>query len=150
MLRFLYHKTLWVLFAWSDNFMALCMPRALCQKLCSGLNTSYNTTLLNSSIIIKFKQWESILLRMSKLQEIPPNHNNLEYFTTNNHLDQCRICCTEALAVYNLHTWYQPRTKGGKPDLLTQRPNYHPDQRGISPYEQNSPHHKTLPARRYG
>lgn len=96
------------------------------------------------AIVEGFNHWKPILLGMAKPIEILTDHKNLEYFATNKQLNRRQIRWAETLADFNFSIRYRPGTKGGKPDSLTRRPDYHPGRGGINSFEHNQPNFTTL------
>lgn len=96
------------------------------------------------AIIEGFNHWKPILLGMSEPIEVLTDHKNLEYFATNKQLNRRQIRWAETLADFNFHIRYRPGSRGGKPDSLTRRPDYHPGRGGINSFEHNQPNFTTL------
>jgi hypothetical protein len=72
------------------------------------------------------------------------DHKNLEYFVTAKQLNRRQMRWAELMADYNFLIRYRPGTKGGKPDSLTRRPDYHPGKGGSTQFVHNKENFTTL------
>jgi len=56
------------------------------------------------------------------------DHQNLQYFLTTKVWTHRQIRSAQKLSGFNFKIVYRPRTKGCKPDALSRRPEYHPEE----------------------
>ena len=80
------------------------------------------------AILEEFKEWKHYLVGSDKPITVYTDHQNLENFLTTKVLNQRQIRWAQRLADYNFKIIYRPGTRGGKPDALSRRPEYRPEE----------------------
>ena len=78
------------------------------------------------AVLSCFEHWRPFLIGNEFPLEIITDHKNLEYFSTNKQLSQRQKRWAEKLSDYNFVIRYRPGKRGGKPDSMTRRHDYHP------------------------
>lgn len=84
------------------------------------------------AIVACFKEWRHYLEGASHKVTVYTDHRSLEYFTTSKQLNRRQARWSEFLSEFDFVIVYRPGVKGTKPDTLTRRPDYHPQDKGSS------------------
>lgn len=84
------------------------------------------------AIISSFKEWRHYLEGTAQPTKVYTDHRSLEYFTSSKQLNRRQARWSEFLADFHFVIIYRPGVQGTKPDALTRRRDYHPQQRGSS------------------
>jgi hypothetical protein len=96
------------------------------------------------AIIEALLHWKPVILGLKTSLLVLTDHKNLEYFVTAKQLNRRQMRWAELMADYNFLICYRPGTKGGKPDSLTRRPDYHPGKGGSTQFVHNEDNFTTL------
>jgi len=98
------------------------------QKLNSAERNYYihNKELL--AILEAFMEWKHYLYGADKLITVYTNHQNLQNFLTKTKWNQRQIHGAKLLASLNFKIIYRPGSRSGKPDALSRRPEYCPEE----------------------
>ena len=76
------------------------------------------------AILEACKEWNHYLVGADKPVTVYTDHQNLQNFLTTKVWNQRQIRWTERSADYHFKIVYRPGKRGGKPDALSQRPEY--------------------------
>ena len=87
------------------------------------------------AILIAFLEWKPYLQGTEKPITVYTDHQNLQYFLTSKAWTARQICWSQKLCHFNFVIIYRPGMKGGKPDTLSRRPKYRPEE-GAGNHEQ--------------
>jgi len=87
------------------------------------------------AIIVAFMKWRHYLEGTEKPVTVYTDHQNLQYFLTMKVWTHRQIRWAQKLCGFNFKIVYGPWTKGGKPDALSRRPEYRPEE-GATHHEQ--------------
>jgi hypothetical protein len=82
------------------------------------------------TIVNSFKAWRRYLEGSLYMVQVFTDHKNLEYFMTTKVLNRRQACWAQELASVDFKIVYRKGTSNGKPDALSRRPEYHPEQGG--------------------
>ena len=74
-----------------------------------------------------FKEWKRYLWWEGEPVLVYTDHQNLQSFLTKKVSNQRQIRWAQELTNYNFKIVYQPGSRGRKPDALSRRPEYHPE-----------------------
>ena len=80
------------------------------------------------AILDAFKEWKHYLLGADEPVTVYTNHQNLQYFLTRNVRNPRQIRLAQWLANLNFKMVYQPGSWSGKPDALSRRQEYNPEE----------------------
>ena len=80
------------------------------------------------AILEGFKEWPHYLVGTKDPITVYTNHKNLQSFLTTKLWNQRQIRWAQQLANYNFKIVYRPGKRGGKPDALSRRPEYRPEE----------------------
>ena len=80
------------------------------------------------AILEAFKEWKHYLIGSVKPITVYTGHQNLQNFLTTKVWNQRQVRWAQRLADYNFKIIYWPGTRGGKPDALSRRPEYCPEE----------------------
>ena len=80
------------------------------------------------AILEVFKEWPHYLVGTKDPITVYTDHQNLQNFLTTKVWNQRKIRWAQQLANYNLKIVYRPVKRGGKPDALSRRPEYRPEE----------------------
>ena len=83
-----------------------------------------------------FMEWKHYLYGADKPITVYTDHQNLQHFLTTKKWNQRQIRWAQLLASFNLKILYRPGSRNGKPDALSRRPEYRPEE-GAEPTEQS-------------
>jgi len=75
-----------------------------------------------------FKEWKRYLWGEEEPVTVYTDHQNLQSFLTKKVWNQRQIRWPQELTNYNFKIVYRPRSRGGKPDALSRRPEYRPEE----------------------
>jgi len=87
------------------------------------------------AIVVAFMEWRHYLEGTEKPVTVYTDHQNLQYFLTTKVSMHRQIRWAQKSCGFNFKIVYRPGTKGGKPDALSRRPEYPPEE-GATHYEQ--------------
>jgi len=76
------------------------------------------------AILEAFREWKHYELGVADLVTLYTDHQNLQYFLLTKVWNPCQIRWAQLPANFNCKIVYRPGSKGGKPDALSQRPEY--------------------------
>jgi len=77
------------------------------------------------AILEAFREWKHYLLGADEPVTVYSDHQNLQYFLTTKVWNPRQIRWAQWLANFNFTIVYRPGSRGGKPDALSRRPEYH-------------------------
>jgi len=80
------------------------------------------------AIMEAFKEWKRYLWGEEEPMTVYTDHQNLQFFLTKKVWNQRQIRWAQELTNYNFKIVYQPGSRGGKPDALSRRPEYCPEE----------------------
>jgi len=80
------------------------------------------------AILEAFKEWNHYLVGADKPVTVYTDHQNLQNFLTTKVCNQRQIRWAQRLANYHFKIVYRPGKSGGKPDALSRRPEYCPEE----------------------
>jgi len=80
------------------------------------------------SILEAFEEWNHYLVGADRPVTVYTDHQNLQNFLTTKVWNQRQIRWAQRLADYHFKIVYRPGKKGGKPDALSRRPEYRPEE----------------------
>lgn len=80
------------------------------------------------AIVTAFREWRQYLEGSQHQIKVFTDHKNLEWFTTTKNLNRRQARWAELISGYNFVIVYRPGSQGGKPDALTRRPDYRPEE----------------------
>ena len=80
------------------------------------------------AIVVAFMEWRHYLAGTEKPVTVYTDHQNLQYFLTTKVWTHRQIRWAQKLSGFNFKIVYRPGTKGGKPDALSRRPEYRPEE----------------------
>jgi len=80
------------------------------------------------AIVDAFMEWRYDLEGTAKPVTVYTDHQNLQYLLTTKVWTHRQIRWAQRLCEFNFKIVYRPGTKGGKPDALSRRPEYHPEE----------------------
>src|SRR6201747_2698826 len=83
------------------------------------------------AIVEWFNKWRHYLAGTVVPITVYTDHQNLQYFLTTKAWSARQIRWAQKLADFNFRIVYCPGTRGGKPDALSRRPEYHPEGRAM-------------------
>ena len=75
-----------------------------------------------------FKEWKRYLWGEEEPVTVYSNHHNLQSILTKKVWNQRQIRWPQELTNYNFKIVDRPGSRGGKPDLLSSRPEYRPEE----------------------
>jgi len=75
-----------------------------------------------------FKEWKRYLWGDEEPVTVYTDHQNLQSFLTKKVWNQWQIRWAQELTNYNIKIVYRPQSRGRKPDTLSRRPEYCPEQ----------------------
>jgi len=75
-----------------------------------------------------FKEWKRYLWGEKEPVTVDTAHHNLQSFLTKKVWNQRQIPWAQGLTNYNFKIVYRPGSRGGKPDALSRRPEYRPEE----------------------
>jgi len=75
-----------------------------------------------------FKEWKRYLWGEEEPVTVYTDHQNLQSFLTKKVWNKCQIRWAQELTNYNFKIVYRPGSRGGKPDALSRRPEYRPEE----------------------
>jgi len=87
------------------------------------------------AILVACMEWKHYLGGTEKPITIYTDHQNLQYFLTTKAWTRRQIRWAQILCSFNFKIIYRPGTKGGRPDALSRRPEYRPEE-GAKHHEQ--------------
>jgi len=79
------------------------------------------------AILEAFIEWKHNLYGADKPITVYTDHQNLQHFLTTKKWNQRQIRWAQLLASFNFKIIYRPGSQSGKPDALSRRPEYHPE-----------------------
>jgi len=79
-------------------------------------------------IVVAFMKWRHYLQGTEKPVTVYTDYQNLQYFLTTKVWTHRQIRWAQKLGGFNFKIVYRPGTKGGMPDALSRRPEYHPEE----------------------
>jgi hypothetical protein len=82
------------------------------------------------SKVDSFKVWRRYLEGALKTMMVYSDHQNLDYFTITKVLNRRQVRWAKELPAYGFKIVYHPGSQNGKPDALSQRPEYRPEKAG--------------------
>ena len=88
------------------------------------------------AILEAFREWKYYLLGADEPVTVYTDHQNQQYFLTTKVWDPRQIRWAQWLANFNFKIVYRPGSRGGKPEALSRRPEYRP-QEGATHREQS-------------
>jgi len=80
------------------------------------------------AILEAFMEWKHYLYSADKPITVYTDHQNLQHFLTTKKWNQRQIRWRQLLASFNIKIIYQPGSRSDKPDALSRRPEYHPEE----------------------
>jgi hypothetical protein len=80
------------------------------------------------AILEAFKEWKHYLVGADEPVTVFTDHQNLQYFLTTKVWNPRQIRWAQWLANFNFKIVYRPGARGGKPDALSRRPEYRPEE----------------------
>jgi len=80
------------------------------------------------AIMEAFKEWKRYLWGEEEPVTVYTDHQNLQSFLTKKVWNQRQIRWVQELTNYNFKIVYRPGSRGGKPDALSRRPEYRPEE----------------------
>ena len=80
------------------------------------------------TILAAFLEWKHYLQGTDKPITVYTDHQNLQYFLTTKAWTVRQIRWSQKLCDFNFVIIYWPGVKGGKPDALSRRPEYRPEE----------------------
>ena len=80
------------------------------------------------AILEAFMEWKHYLYSAHKPITVYTDHQNLQHFLTTKKWNQRQIRWAQLLASFNFKIIYQPGSRSSKPDALSRRPEYRPDE----------------------
>jgi len=80
------------------------------------------------AILEAFCEWKQYLLGADEPVTVYTDHQNLQYFVTTKVWNPRQIRWAQWLANFNFQIVYCPGSRGGKPDALSRRPEYRPEE----------------------
>jgi len=80
------------------------------------------------AILEAFKEWKHYLYGADKPITVYTDHQNLPHFLTTKKWNQRQIRWAQLLASFNFKIIYRPGSRSGKPDALSRRPEYRPEE----------------------
>jgi len=80
------------------------------------------------AILVAFMEWKHYLEGTEKPITVYTDHQNLQYFLTTKAWTHRQIRWAQKLCGFNFKIIYRPGIKGGKPDALSRRPEYRPEE----------------------
>jgi len=80
------------------------------------------------AILEAFKEWNHYRVGADKPVTVDTDHQNLQNFLTTKVWNQRQIRWARRLADYHFKIVYRPGKRGGKPDALSRRPEYCPEE----------------------
>jgi len=75
-----------------------------------------------------FKEWKRYLWGEEEPVTVYTDHQNLQSFLTKKVWNKRQIRWAQELTNYNFKIVYRPGSRGGKPDALSRRPDYRPEE----------------------
>ena len=75
-----------------------------------------------------FREWKHYLLGADEPVTVYTDHQNLQYFLTTKVWNPRQIRWAQWLANFNFKIVYRPGSRGAKPDALSRRPEYRPEE----------------------
>jgi len=76
------------------------------------------------AVVDAFKHWRRYCAGATNQVQVYSDHQNLEYFTTTNVLNQRQARWAQELDGIDFRIYYRPGTQNGKPDALSRRSEY--------------------------
>jgi len=80
------------------------------------------------AILEAFMEWKHYLYGADKPITVYTDHQNLQHFLTTKKWNQRQIRWAQLLASFNFKIIYRPGSRSGKPDALSRRPEYRPEE----------------------
>ena len=80
------------------------------------------------AILVAFLEWKYYLQGTEKPIMVYTDHQNLQYFLTTKASTARQVRWSQKLCDFNFVIVYRPGVKGGKPDALSRRPEYGPEE----------------------
>ena len=80
------------------------------------------------AILEAFTKWKCYLAGADKPITVYTDHQNLQHFLTTKKWNPRQVRWAQELANFNFKIVYCPGTRGGKPDALSRRPEYRPEE----------------------
>ena len=80
------------------------------------------------AILVAFLEWKHYLQGTEKAITVYTDNQNLHYFLTTKAWTARQIRWSQKLCDFNFVIVYRPGVKGGKPDALSKRPEYRPEE----------------------
>jgi len=80
------------------------------------------------AILEAFMEWKHYLYGADKPITVYTDHQNLQHFLTTKKWNQRQIRWAQLLASFNFKIIYRPGSRSGKPDALSTRPEYLPEE----------------------
>ena len=80
------------------------------------------------AILKAFKEWPQYLVGTKDPIPVFTDHQNLQNFLTTTVWNQRQIRWAQQLVNYNFKIVYRPGKRGGKPDAISRRPKYRPEE----------------------
>ena len=80
------------------------------------------------AILVAFLEWKHYLQGTEKPITVYTDHQNLQYFLTTKAWMARQIRWSQKLYDFNFVIVYRPGVKGDKPDALSRRPEYRPEE----------------------
>jgi len=80
------------------------------------------------AILAAFMEWKHYLYGVDKPITVYTDHQNLQHFLTTKKWNQRQIRWAQLLASFNFKIIYRPGSRSGKPDALSRRPEYRPEE----------------------
>jgi len=80
------------------------------------------------AILQAFTEWKCYLAGADKPITVYTDHQNLQHFLTTKKWNPRQVRWAQELANFNFKIVYRPGTRGGKPDALSRRPEYRPEE----------------------
>ena len=80
------------------------------------------------AILEAYKEWKHYVVGSEQPITVYTDHQNLQNFLTTKVWNQRQVRWAQQLAYYNFIIKYRPGARGGKPDALSRRPEYRPEE----------------------
>jgi len=80
------------------------------------------------AILEALMEWKHYLYSADKQITVYTNQQNLQHFLTTKKWNQRQIRWAQLLASFNFKIFYRPGSRSGKPDALSRRPEYRPEE----------------------
>jgi len=79
-------------------------------------------------ILVAFTEWKCYLAGADKPITVYTDHQNLQHFLTTKKWNPRQVRWAQELANFNFKIVYRPGARGVKPDALSRRPEYRPEE----------------------